>query len=370
MIPIYEPYLVGNAKKYVNDCLDTGWVSSKGKYVEAFEKECANILGTDYAIAVSNGTVALMLVMAALAEKGDEVLVPSLTYAATASQLIWLGLTPVLYDSTTDYQPSIRSMIEAYKACSNAKIVILPELYGSAPEKAPDFYWVAKDLGMWLVEDSAEVFGTSFGVGQTSFKLGTMGKAGTFSFFGNKTFTTGEGGLVVTRDPELAAKMRLLYNQAHVGNFVHDGPGFNFRMTNIQAAIGLAQLECYDEIVQRKKEIAEYYRGMVPEPFGCILPKPNIDSTEWMPLFTLPEGVGYADFRYKMLAHGIDTRPCFTPIHLMPRWNACRRPVSLETAEHIYRYGFNLPCYPGMDYGHLSDVIDALYKVRDELSEK
>jgi perosamine synthetase len=365
MIPIYEPYRLDLAQPYVDDCIKSGWVSSRGEYVEAFEEKCADILNIDHAISVSNGTVALMLVLAAMLERGDEVLVPSLTYAATVSQLIWLGLKPILFDSTEDYQASIRSMHSAYHP--GVKAILLPELYGSAPVKVAQWYWVAKDLGMDLIEDAAEVFGSTVAVGANTLHLGTLSKAGTFSFFGNKTFTTGEGGLVVTRDDELAAKLRLLRNQAHVGNFVHDGPGFNFRMTNIQAAIGLSQLEQYDLIVGRKKFIAAYYRDMMPEPFSCVETSPEVDSTEWMPLFMLPEGVSYADFRYKMLALGIDTRPCFTPVHLMPGWDGCSIPVSLDVSESIYRRGFNLPCYPGMDYGQLDDVVSALRKVKDEI---
>jgi perosamine synthetase len=282
---------------------------------------------------------------------GTEVLAPSLTYAATVSQALWLGHKLVLFDSDEDFQPSFDSFVDA--VTKETKVLILPELYGSSPD-ITKFVNFCKSNGIYLIEDSAEVFGSSW----NQKKLGTFGDIGSFSLFGNKTITTGEGGIVVTNSDELAEKANLLKSQAHVGGFRHSGPGFNFRMTNIQAAIGLAQMEQLSEIIVKKKRIASLYRELITS-FESIAPRLEVDSTEWMPLFRIGSDTSYEMLHHLLSHDGVDSRPAFTPIHLMPGFEYEHR-VSLSTAERIWSKGFNLPCYPDLTDEQIHHVITSV----------
>lgn len=354
-IPIYEPFKAKNQKKYILDCINSNWISSRGSYIDKFEKSLQDYLGVKHAITVCNGSVSLMLILRSLCiEIGDEVLTPSLTYAATVSAINNVGARAGLVDSDDSFQMTkdIEGLFTA-----NTKAVLLPQLYGSAPDMD---YFVAfcKKKNIPLIEDSAEVFGCE----HNGKKLGSFGIASSFSFFGNKTITTGEGGCVCTNDDDLAERMRLIKNQSHVGWFNHNGPGYNFRMTNIQAAIGLAQIEQIDEIVARKKKIAEYYRKHLSYKIGVPPPNIAVNSSEWMPLFILPEGISYLSFYEEMRKMGIDTRPAFRPVHLMNGFNAEVR-GSVDTAERIHGRGFNLPSYPDLKKKQLKYICDTVNNI-------
>lgn len=357
MIPVYKPWLFGNEKKYVNDCLDSSWISSRGDYIEKFENSLAEYLGVKHCSTTSNGSVSLHLILESLEfPEGSEVITSSLTYAATVSSIFWARHIPVLVDSTFDYQPSIISIQNSIT--ENTVAVLLPELYGSSLDIDVLLLLLSKH-NIVLIEDSAEVFGTKY----KNKCLGSFGKASSFSLFGNKTITTGEGGFIATNDSFLFEKISLLKNQSHIGSFYHSGPGFNYRMTNIQAAIGLAQLENIDIIVSAKKQIAERYRTEI----DCFYPvlNPDINSSEWMPLFILPDHISYKDFHFKMTEKGIDTRPCFVPIHLMSGWKY-KVYDSLKTSEIIYQYGFNLPSFPSLTKQEVDYIIEMTNKVLNE----
>ena len=338
-IPIYEPYKAKNQRKYVMDCVNSNWISSRGEYIEKFEKSLANYLGVENVITTFNGSVSLMLILRALGiGPGDHVLVPSLTYAATISAINLAGATAILVDSDENFQ-MVTTNLDSY-CFIKPKAVMVPQLYGDAPDmNALKKY--CKRHNIPLIEDSAESFGCKY----KHEMIGSIGTASSFSFFGNKVITTGEGGCVCTNDNTLATKMRLLKNQSHVGGFIHDGPGFNFRMTNIQAAIGLAQFEDLDHIVKRKKIIAEYYRENLSPNIKKIVP--SVNSTEWMPLFSLPKTINYMKFSSVLRNKLIDTRPAFTPIHLMSGFDFVSR-GSLANSELIYKQGFNLPSHPDL----------------------
>ena len=241
------------------------------------------------------------------------------------------------------------------------KAILLPQLYGSSPNMSY-FAKYCADKNIHLIEDSAEVFGCTY----LEQKMGSIGVASSFSFFGNKTITTGEGGCVCTNDDALAKKMRLIKDQSHVGGFNHNGPGYNFRMTNIQAAIGLAQLEQIDEIVVKKKKIAEYYHKHLSKKISIPPRNLSVNSSEWMPLFILPEGISYLIFYEEMRKMGIDTRPAFKPIHLMSGFEAMVR-GPIKTAEEIYGRGFNLPSYPDLKKKQLKYICDAVNSIVDKL---
>jgi perosamine synthetase len=230
------------------------------------------------------------------------------------------------------------------------KAIMVPQLYGDAPDmdQLCDF---CRTNGIYLIEDSAEAFGCQI----NNRMIGSWGVAASFSFFSNKTIATGEGGAVVTNDDGLAAKMRLLKSQNHIGGFIHPGPGFNYRMTNIHAAIGVAQLEDIDIILSKKKQIAEFYRNNLDGRVHRFMPR--ISSAEWMPIFRLPPNKEYKDFADYMTAHGIDTRPCFTPISKMPGWTWTAR-TQLDISEDVHQGAFNLPSYPDLTVDQLSYIVE------------
>lgn len=354
-IPIYEPFKAKNQKQYVLDCIDSNWISSRGMYIDKFEKALQEYLGVKHAITVCNGSVSLMLILRSLEiGMGDYVLTPSLTYAATVSSINNVGAHALLVDSDENFQ--MTTNIEEY-FIPELKAVLLPQLYGSTPD-INYFVELCNKKGVPLIEDSAEVFGCAYG----DKKLGSFGLASSFSFFGNKTITTGEGGCVCTNDDALAEKMRLIKSQNHTAWFNHNGPGYNFRMTNIQAAIGLAQLEQIDEIIAKKKIIAEYYRSNLCEAITMPAPNENVNSSEWMPLFVLPETLSYLKFYEEMRNMGIDTRPAFKPVHLMGGFRV-RVEGSIEVAEKIYSRGFNLPSYPDLTEQQLKYICDTVNKI-------
>lgn len=353
LVSIYEPFKAKNQKEYVLDCIDSNWISSRGAYIDKFESKLQDFLNVKHAITTCNGTVSLTLILYALGVGfGDEVIVPSLTYAATISSINILGAVAVLTDSDDNFQMDLNHLEKL--VTKRTKAIMVPELYGDSPDLIFLLHFCDK-YGIILIEDSAEVFGCSL----NNKRLGSYGLASSFSFFGNKVITTGEGGCVCTNDDALAKKMRLLKSQSHIGNFVHDGPGFNFRMTNIQAAIGLAQLEEIDAVITKKKAIAQYYRDNLCADIKSIIPK--ADSSEWMPLFTLPYTINYTKFQSLLRANNVDTRPAFTPIHLMDGFNFSIR-TSLFNSEKIYKAGFNLPSYPDLNEQTLEYVCQEVNK--------
>lgn len=255
-IPVYAPYLEGNEKKYLLDCIESGWISSRGKYVELFEKSFAKYLNIGYASSVSNGTVALHLALKVLGVgEGDEVIVPSLTYIASVNSISYVGATPIFVDSSRD-DWNIDPNLILHKITKKTKAILIVHLYG-APCDMDAISKICKEHNIYLIEDVAEAFGTKY-MGRYA---GTFGDVATFSFFGNKTITTGEGGMVVSNNLGLIEKVAYLKSQAvsSTKEYWHDEVGFNYRMTNLCAAIGCAQLELADTILEKKLEIASWY---------------------------------------------------------------------------------------------------------------
>lgn len=352
-IPIYIPFTAKNQKKYLHDCIKTNQIG-QGKYIQQYEAALQKYLDIKYVITTSNGSVSLQLILFALGiGHGDEVITASLTYAATVSSINILGAKAILVDSDDSFQLNIE---QVEKAITNkTKAVMVPQLYGNSPDmnRLVD---LCEKQKIFLIEDSAEAFGCS----TNNKKLGTFGIASSFSTFANKTITTFEGGFIATNDDTLEKKIRLLKNQSHLGHFIHDGLGFNARLTNFQAAIGLAQLEDIDKIIYQKVKIAEYYRAHLSDAITKIIP--SIKSTEWMPLFVLPDGIPYLKFYTEMRNMGIDTRPAFKPVHLMSGFNVDVR-GKVDTAEAIYGRGFNLPCYPDLTNKQLNFICETTNKI-------
>lgn len=355
-IPIYIPFTAKNQKKYLFECIKTNQIG-QGNYIQKYEEYLKEYLGIDYVISTSNGSVSLQLILFALnIGYGDEVITTSLTYAATVSSINILGATAVLIDSDDNFQMNIEQIKNAITP--KTKAILVPQLYGDAPNMEY-LVEICKQYNIFLIEDAAEAFGCAI----NNKNIGTFGIASSFSTFANKTITTFEGGFIATDDKILAEKLRMLHNQSHMGHFIHNGPGFNARLTNFQAAIGLAQLEDIEEIIRKKLRIANYYRKYLNRKITRIIPK--IKSVEWMPLFVLPEQIQYKIFCDELRKMNIDSRPAFKPIHLMDGFKLILN--GANNAENIYKRGFNLPCYPDLKMKQLKYICDSVNSIIEKL---
>lgn len=363
MIPVYQPTLNGNEKKYVNECLDSTWISSKGEYVLKFEKEFAAYIGCQHAAMVSNGTVALHLALLALEiGPGDEVIVPTFTYIASVNAVRYVGASPVFVDSLMDTWQIDPDDVRR-KITDRTRAVIAVHLYGH-PCRMDELAEIAKENSLFLVEDVAEAIGSEY----KGRRAGSFGDISCFSFFGNKTITTGEGGMVLTNDSTLYDRAKRLRNQGNAldREYWNDIIGYNFRSTNICAAIGLAQLEQIETFIMRKIEIGNMCRELLQglplkthEGVGDVL------HTKWMCSIVVGESDERDSLRAYLRENDIETRPTFYPVHTMPMYS--EKYQRFPVAEHIGWRGINLPSWPGLTNDQVSYIcakIRAYYEGR------
>ncbi len=361
MEPIFvaQPSLSGNERKYVMDCLDSNWISSTGKYILAFEEAFAAFCKVKHAVAVNNGTTALHLALVALGlEPGDEVIVPTVTYIATANAVRYCGGIPVLADVCPGTMNLDPADIER-RITPRTKAIIPVHLYGH-PAEMHSILAVARMHGLKVVEDAAEAHGAAVN-GEI---VGGLGDCATFSFFGNKIITTGEGGMVTTNDAELADRLRLYRNQGVDPKRRYWFPvvGYNYRMTNIQAAIGLGQMENIDKALGDRQRLALWYdQALAPLGQRIALPQQSEWARQvyWMYTIFLKEG-GEAE-RNAVMRHldraGIETRPVFYPLHELPPYKEDKAyPVADEWAQR----GINLPTHQGLTQAHVGRIAEAL----------
>ncbi|MHC4618044.1 MAG: DegT/DnrJ/EryC1/StrS family aminotransferase [Planctomycetota bacterium] len=341
-IPVASPALIGNEKKYVLDCLDTTWVSSNGAYIARFESAFSDFCGVAHALSCSNGTVALHLALLALGiGPGDEVIVPTMTYVASANAVTYCGAKPVFVDSETrtwNMDP------EAIESCitPQTKAIIVVHLYGHPADMDP-ILEIAKRYSLNVVEDAAEAHGATY-KGRT---VGSLGHVSTFSFYGNKLITTGEGGMVCTNDESLARRIKQLKGQGQDPERRYWFPivGYNYRMTNIQAAIGLAQVERIEWHIARRREVASWYRRYLEDVPGVqFSPQAQwAESVFWLSCVVLESSeVDRDEVMRRMLDRGIDTRPFFYPMHTLPPYRTTGT-GSYPVAEWLADNGVNLP---------------------------
>lgn len=359
-IPVYEPSLSGNEKKYVMDCLDSNWISSKGKYVSLFEESFSQYIGIKHSLTVCNGTVGLHLALVTLGiGEGDEVIVPTLTYVASVNTIVYTGAIPVFVDSLPDTWQIDPEDVERH-ITGNTKAIIAVHLYGH-PCDMDKLRKIAKEHRLFLIEDCAEAIGSRY----MNQHVGTFGDIGVFSFYGNKTITTGEGGMLVTNDQTLYERSLHFRGQglAKYRQYWHDVIGYNYRMTNICAAIGLAQLEKVEETLEKKHQIASWYKEMLSQTLFEVQPEiGDIVHSYWMVCTLVPE-IQQRDFiRDKLLEFGIETRPVFYPIHMMPMYS--HRYQRHKVAEDIGWRGINLPSYPNLSYSQVRYICDCLIKIK------
>lgn len=357
MIPVYTPDLSGNERRYVNDAVESSWISSLGPYIDRFEGALRETIGVPHAIVLSNGTVALHLALHCLdIGPGDEVIVPTFTYIASVNSIRQTGATPVLADvSPHDWlldPAAVEKLITP-----RTKAIMPVHLYSGVCD--PRLYELARERGLKVVEDCAEVLGTTVG----DRHVGLDGDVSTFSFFGNKTVTTGEGGAVATSDEALAARMRKVKGQGQslTRRYWHDELGFNYRMTNICAAIGTAQMERLDAILTRKRAIAGMYREALAEA-GVEFQRTAADvkSSDWLVTLLLPRGVDRDKVMAGLAEKGVDTRPVFYCAHQLPMY---RSDEPFPVAEDIASRGISLPSFPALTDDQVQFVSSSLLEI-------
>ena len=341
-IPIYQPSLLGNERNYVNECIDSTWISSRGRFVAEFESRFASYTGIRHAASVSNGTVALHLALVALGiGPGDEVIVPTLTYIASVNAIAYTGAKPIFVDSLESTWQMDPDDVRR-KITPNTRAIMAVHLYGH-PCDMDLLCTIAREHSLFMVEDCAEAFGSLY-KGQ---HVGKFGDIATYSFFGNKTITTGEGGMVVTNDETLYDRVVHFKGQglAKHRQYWHDVIGYNYRMTNICAAIGVAQLERADDVLDKKRVVANWYvEGLDGVPVKLHQEVGDVRHSYWM-FSILTEDSALRDPLMERLANtGIETRPVFYPIHTMPMY--AKSFQRHRVAENISWRGINLPSWP------------------------
>ncbi len=370
MIPVWEPVLDGNEERYVRDCLETNWISSLGRYITRFEEAFASWCGMPHAVACSSGTAALHLSLVALGiGPGDEVLIPDFTLIVSANTVILAGARPVLVDVDARTWCLDPARIED-KITPRTKAIMAVHMYGH-PCDMPAISDVARRHGLAVIEDCAEAHGAQV----SERKVGTFGDAGCFSFYGNKILTTGEGGMVLVRDAGLAARLRLLRDQGfEPPRFVHRIIGFNYRLTNVQAAIGLAQTEKADEKVRRKREIAGWYLERLEPCRDVELPfeAAGAKNVYWM--FGVKLGTRFPQGRDAVMeelkAKGIDTRAFFCPMHRQPVFQGGEDPRYPDVkgeypiSDDLWTRGLYLPSGLGLTRPQVDEVVGKLLECR------
>ncbi|CAN2049930.1 GDP-perosamine synthase [Candidatus Magnetomoraceae bacterium gMMP-1] len=367
MIPVNEPLLNGNEKKYLNECIDTGWISSEGPFVKKFEQGMAEYIGRKYAIAVTNGTAALEMAVIALGlGKGDEVIMPSFTIISCAQALVKAGVKPVLVDSELDTFNMKVGEIEA-KITKNTKAIMVVHIYG-LPVDMDMVLELAKKYNLKIIEDAAEMHGQTY----KGKKCGSFGEISIFSFYPNKHITTGEGGMVLCDDENLAKKCESLRNLCfnNENRFIHEELGLNARMTNIQAAVGVAQLERIDEFIAKKRWIGKNYQELLKDIDVINLPlekKEFAESIYWVFGITLKDEYPKTakDAMKVLREYKIGTRPFFYPIHKQPVFNKMRLFLDekLPNTEKLYEKGFYIPSGLTLTNQQIIKVSNVLHKV-------
>lgn len=369
MIPVNTPLLDGNEERYLVECIRSGWISSEGPFVERFEAQFAARVGRRFGIAVANGSLALDAAVAALdIGHGDEVIMPTFTIISCTAAVVRAGAKPVLVDCDPITWNMDVAAIEA-RITSRTKAIMAVHIYGLPVDMAPLLEIAAKH-GLRVIEDAAEMHGQTY-LGKP---CGSFGDISTFSFYPNKLITTGEGGMIVTDDPQLAEACRSLRNlcfQPHK-RFVHDRLGWNMRMSNLQAALGVAQLERLEEFIGRKRRMGQRYNELLADLPGVQLPLPKTETAEniyWVYGLVLGHsmGVDAEEAMERLGENGIGCRPFFCPMHLQPVFRDMNlfHGEEYPIADRLYKMGFYIPSGLALSEDQLDRVAVA---VRDVLA--
>jgi perosamine synthetase len=372
MIPVNQPLLNGNELKYLTECIETGWISSEGPFVRRLEEGMAQLTGQRHGVAVANGSVALDVAVTALGlGPGDEVILPTFTIIACAAAIVRAGAIPVVVDSeplTWNIDPA---RIEE-KITPRTRAIMVVHIYGLPVDMDPVLQ-IAERHGLKIIEDSAEQIGQEYwSPGNVSRSVGSFGAVATFSFYPNKHVTTGEGGMVLTSDDALAKRCRDLRNLCFGKRrrFVHEALGWNFRMSNLQAAVGVAQLERLPQTIEKKRIIGAWYDELLSD-MGVLERLPSrtayAENVHWVYGVVLKDTVPFdaEEAIQRLSALGIGTRPFFWPMHEQPvlRNRGLFKGVSCPVAERIARRGFYLPSGVALERAQTETVAQALRKI-------
>lgn len=370
MIPVNTPLLDGNEARYLQECITSGWISSEGPFVDRFEQEFARSVDRKFGIACSNGSAALDLAVAATQiGPGDEVIMPAFTIISPAASVVRAGAVPVLVDSDPVTWNMDVAQIEA-RITPRTRAILVVHIYGLPVDMAP-LMAIAEKNGLVVIEDAAEMHGqTCYGQ-----PCGSFGLISTFSFYPNKHITTGEGGMVVTNDRQISDRCRSLRNLCFQPErrFVHEELGWNFRMTNLQAALGLAQLETLESHVSRKRQIGQRYLAELQGLKGFGLPCEKTEYAEnifWVfGLLVEPECGTARAIMQQLASRGIGTRPFFWPMHLQPVFQRmglfCGE--TYPTAEYMGTHGFYLPSGLGLTDEQIINVAEVMREVGPQI---
>ena len=378
-IALYEPTLSGNEWKYLKECVDTGWVSSAGAFVPRFERELAAYVGSPHAVSTANGTAALHLALRVLGiEEGDEVLVPDLTFIAPVNAIRYCHAHPVFIDADPatwhmDTRKLEQFLVEECELreeqCYNRRTgrrvkALLPvHLLGLACSM-DEIVSLARKFRLALVEDASEALGVRYG----GRHVGTFGDAGVFSFNGNKIVTSGGGGMIVASEGDVARRAHYLSSQAKDDDieYIHNDVGYNYRLTNLQAAVGVAQLEQLGGFLARKRWIAELYENLLASVDGItLMPRPDqCEPTWWLYTVLLPSGTTAAErtiIIQRLQEMGIGARPFWHPVHSLPPYVDCQA-FRIEHSRSMYERGISLPSSVGLTDSQIERTVDALKK--------
>jgi perosamine synthetase len=363
-VPVNEVLLNGNEKAYLNQCIDSGWISSEGPFVRQFEEQFAARVNRQYGVSVCNGSVALQMAVAALGlGPGDEVIMPSFTIISCAAAIVYSGATPVLVDSDPCTWNMNLTEVEA-KVTPRTKAIMIVHTFGLPVDMDP-LLEIADRRGLRIIEDAAEMHGQEY----RGRPCGSFGDLSIFSFYPNKHVTTGEGGMVVTNDPVLAEKCRSLRNLCFEPQrrFLHKELGWNFRMSNLQAAVGVAQLERLDEFICRKRRMGQRYTEGLCKLSRLQLPLCQTDyarNVYWVYGIVLDREISFdAEEAMRRLAEkGVGTRPFFWPMHEQPVFQrrGLFKSESYPVAELLARRGLYIPSGVGITDQQMDRVVDVM----------
>jgi perosamine synthetase len=363
-VPVNEPVIADGAKKYVLDALETGWISSAGKYISLFEETFAAFIDVKHAITVTSGTSALHLALTSLnIGKGDEVILPDFTMIACLDAVLYTGATPVFVDVDPETYCIDTDQI-ASKITDRTKAIMPVHIYGHSADMDPILV-LAEKHNLYVIEDAAEVHGGTY----KGKKCGGIGTVGCFSFYGNKIISTGEGGMLVTNDDEIAARARSLKDLAHDSNkrFWHKEVGYNYRMTNMQAALGLGQTESVDTFLAHKKWMASNYTSQLKDIDGLRLPitKDYAENVYWMYGILVENSFPLTkdELRSALQEKGVDTRDFFYSISSMPIADPYRTDDKYPVTQDISKRGFYLPSGLALTEEQLTYVCDVIKEI-------
>jgi len=369
-IPVCVPSLLGRELDYVVDCIKTNWISSKGRYVREFEEKFAEYIGVKHAITTTSGTTALHLALTSIGvNKGDEVILPAFTMISTAFAIVYCSAKPVLVDSEPETWNMDVSQIEE-KITDRTKAIMVVHIYGHPVDMDPVMK-IADEYSLYVIEDAAEAHGAEY----RGRKAGSIGHVGCFSFYANKIITTGEGGMIVTNDDEIAERARFikdLYFPKGKRIYLHEDIGFNYRMTNLQAAIGLAQLERIDDFVEMRRRNAYLYNEYLKDVGGIGLPpeKPLAKNVYWLySILVEPDfGMSRDKLMEELDKRGIETRPFFIPMHKQPvfRKMGLFEGESYPVAEELSNKGMHLPSSSSLKEEEIRYVVDCIKEIKGE----